>query len=108
MYVPNSVSSFGSAEKLIAMRSGITTFKLKMQSVYLNIKKTHKKRVDKPSERCTNDLPSPHMTACIADYIQSKIGCNTNIQGVMNTERPPCNSTQQFQDSKDLRLELFK
>ena len=98
MYIPNSVSAFGSAEKLIAMRSGIIKFKLKLHSVFLNIKKTHKRRVDSPSERCSNDLNGQHMTACLAEYIQSRIGCNTNIQGIMNTERAPCNSTQQFRD----------
>ena len=101
MYVPNSVSSFGSTENLIAMRAslaGSMKYQMKVQRAYLDIRKTRMKYIDKPSERCTNHDNAPNLTACIAEYIHNKIGCSTNIQGVIPTNMPVCNLTNQFRE----------
>ena len=98
MYVPNSVSSFGSTETLIAMRESFTKFQMKVQRAYLDISKTRRKYLDKPSEPCTNHDNAPSMTACIAEYIHNKIGCSTSINGIIPGDKPTCNSTKQFRE----------
>ena len=63
------------------------------------------KYLDKPSERCSYEARDVNATACIADYIQSRMGCNTNIRGdrgYNSTTRPACTTTSQLREFADL------
>ena len=92
MYVPSFVRAFGSAFKIFQIQTtGLTRRFYKN----LEVKRTRKKYMDKPHDRCTND-PTPNLTACIANYIAGQIGCSINIQGVQPTNKSPCNTTSQL------------
>ena len=106
MYVPNSVSTFGSAERLIVIKGKAQGDKLESYEVNLDVKKTHRTHLDKPSERCTKKYLNPNTSACIAEYIQAKIGCSFNIQGVVSSQAPPCNSTEQLKQFRSTSKKL--
>ena len=73
MYVPNNVKSFGSAshEFKVLGCANVQT---------LSVGQTQWSYLDKPSQKCTKEH-KPDATACIAEYIQSRVKCNINILG---------------------------
>ena len=81
---------------MISSRTGWEPYKQRYQEVYLDIKKVNTKYLDKPQEPCSDGVPSPNTTACIAKFIEDKMGCSVNIQGISSTERPPCLSAEKF------------
>lgn len=91
MFVPNAVMAFGSTYKLYSIR---TTTVIRTYYKYLKVKRTHRKYLDNPSERCTHE--DTNTTACIAEYIAHKIGCTVNIQGIEPTTYPHCNDKTQL------------
>lgn len=109
MYVPNSVSLFGSAEIMLTTRgkardSGAGEWVA--QYAYLDIKKTKTKYLNRPSLPCTGKSLNPNVTACIIEYIQAKIGCSANIQGLEPSRAPSCTTKQQFKDYMMLSKKL--
>ena len=73
MFVPNAVMAFGSAFKLHTIRS---TFIPMTYKKYHKVQRTHRKYLDHPGERCSNEAETQNMTACIAEYIAAQIGCS--------------------------------
>ena len=57
----------------------------------------------KPSHRCTNEQ-RPNTTACIAEYVQSYVGCNVNILGGSSDFQNATCSEEQGRDSIDTNL----
>ena len=106
MFVPTSVGTFGSKEILISSRTEWEPYKQRYQGAYLDIKKIHTKHLNKPSEPCTSEIQRPNTTACIAEFIEAKLGCSVNIQGMRSSERPPCQSAEQFVEFTSLSREL--
>ena len=109
MYVPNSVGLFGNAELMLTTRglardSGAREWVA--QYAYLDIKKTKRKFINRPSLPCTDKSLNPNVTACIIEYIQAKIGCRANIQGIQTSNAPPCKTRQQFKEYATLSKEL--
>ena len=102
MYVPSSVRAFGSAFKIFKVQ---TTGVTKRFYRNLEVKRTKRKYMDKPNDRCT-DEPTLNLTPCIAGYIEGQIGCNMNIQGVQQSTRSPCNTTAQLTAFADISAEL--
>ena len=107
MYVPNSVSLFGNAEIMLTTRGRArdNNGEWVAQYAYLDIKKTKRKYLNRPSLPCTKSL-NPNVTACIIEYIQAKIGCSANIQGIQPSHAPPCETKQQFKDYVKLSKKL--
>ena len=74
MYVPNNVKSFGSAShefKVLGCANVHT----------LSVGQTQWSYLDKPSQKCREEDQRPNATACIAEYVQSRVKCNINILG---------------------------
>ena len=100
MYVPNSVSLFGNAEIMLTTRGKArdsSAGEWVAQYAYLDIKKTRRKYLNRPSLPCTKSL-NPNVTACIIEYIQEKVGCSANIQGIQTSHAPPCKTRHQFKE----------
>ena len=94
MFVPNHRGAFGSTYKDIKVKK-FHRFAVKM---------THWKFLDKPTQRCLNEVSSPPNTMdCIGDYVEDKIGCRANIQGERPTRgKPPCSTVAQGPNSRDI------
>ena len=108
MYVPNSVSLFGNAEIMLTTRGHAgdsSAGEWVAQYAYLDIKKTRRKYLNRPSLPCTKSL-NPNATACIIEYIQGKIGCSAKIQGLEPSRAPSCTTKQQFKDYMMLSKKL--
>ena len=97
MFLPNSARAFGSVSRVILMRAFTKKWQYKVDSAYLDIRKTHVKQVGTKSEPCTDATNDIKITGCIAEYISDQIGCIPNIMGVNDSigtmSSPPCNST---------------
>ena len=99
MFVPSSAGTFGSGERLIKLISNKSPNQSLVHNAYLDVKKTRMKYMSQPSEPCDSDR-TIKTTDCIAQFIQSQIGCDIKVQGARetnNTSWPPCNSTSQLQ-----------
>ena len=105
MYVPNAVRAFGSSYKLFTVKTSTLARRYKK---YLEVKRTHRKYLDKPGDICTHESNKPNMTACVAKYITDQIGCSVNIQGIKLSTKPPCNTTAQMNAFIDISSKLEK
>ena len=97
MFVPSSTGAFGSGSRMISITSGFTPGKLVESTAYLDIKRAHMKYLDKPSERCSHEALNVNTTACIAEYIEDRIGCSANLQGIKGS-KPACTTTSQLKE----------
>ena len=64
------------------------------QVIYIS--KTHVKALDHPDQRCSNDAMYRNTSACIARFIDDKLGCNTMILGSQYNDTPPCRTKSQL------------
>ena len=106
MFVPNSVKTFGSKEHLFSMRASLEANTERYQAAYLEVKKIRTKYLHKPTEPCTDDSQKHNTTACIAEFIEDKMGCSVNIQGIKSIKRAPCKSKAQFNEFIAISNEL--
>ena len=90
IFVPNEVSVFGSAFHQVNLNHLATCDGVGSQ--ILHIKKFHMIAIDKPSQHCNAESTEPNASACIADFIQRKLGCNPNILGSQFSGRPLCST----------------
>ena len=51
---------------------------------------------------------SPNASACLADFIEEKIGCNPNIFGSKYSKGPPCTTYQQLLDLDNITAKLSR
>ena len=72
IFVPNEVSVFGSAFHQVNLNHLATCDGVGSQ--ILHIKKFHMIAIDKPSQHCNAESTEPNASACIADFIQRKLG----------------------------------
>ena len=88
MTIPNHVAIYGS-------RSLSTWTGDKHQDMGFILSRKKRKYITQDSEPCTNSI-APDTSACIARWIQEKIGCRVKIYGGGGNldHLPPCNSTQ--------------
>ena len=95
--MPNEVNMFGSASAIIDLEdcegfsSGMT----------LHIRKYHLKAIDQPTHPCEDAVTSKSTSACIADYIESEIGCNPQIHGSKYSQGPSCTNKSQLLQLRD-------
>ena len=94
MFVPNGVMGFGSTYKLHSIK---TSRLPKTYTEYLQVHRTHRKYLDHPQERCSNEAQAPNMTACIAEYIAAQIGCSVKIQEFEPTNFPSCKTEMELE-----------
>ena len=109
MFVPISAGAFGSASRMIAMWAVTNKFQHKVDTAYLDIMKKHTIHVGTESDQCKDEYDNPETTACIAEFIHSKIGCSANILGrdeTMIAARPLCNSSFEFSRFAAISAEL--
>ena len=91
MIIPNVAKAFGS-------RSHVAVIQGYHYYISLIISRTYKKALNQISEPCTVDK-SPNTSACIAKWIQDKIGCRIKIHGYDNQDKlRQCSSRSQVQD----------
>ena len=89
--VPNDVSIFGSARQDLFLNKCTWGGR---QSLY--IKRVHVKALDQPIYHCDNEGNSINTSACIANFIEKKIGCNPHIQGSQYSLGLPCTTKDQL------------
>ena len=98
IFVPSSTGAFGSGSSKISVTSDFIPGKLVTNIAYLDIKKAHMKYLDKPSERCSREpYDGVNTTACIANYIENRIGCSAHVQGIKGS-KPACTTTSQLKE----------
>ena len=94
MFVPNGVMAFGSTYKLYSIWvSSLPRTYIK----YLQVRRTHRKYLDHPQERCSNEAQAPNMTDCIAEYIATQIGCSVKIQEFEPINFPTCKTEMELE-----------
>ena len=64
------------------------------QVIYIS--KTHVRALDNPDQRCSNKGMNPNTSACIARFVNDKLGCNTMILGSQYTKTSPCITKSQL------------
>ena len=62
--------------------------------------------LDQPSERCTIETRTPNTSGCIADFIEKQLGCSITIHSSGSSTMPPCNSSSQFKNLKEIQYKL--
>ena len=101
MFVPNTVSIFGS--KVIDI-----PYIYEDISHTIGLQKSHIKALNQPSEPCSDiNERSSNTSFCIANFIQDKIGCSIKIHGSGLNKHPSCTKRSQIEDLLDI-LELLK
>ena len=84
MTIPNMVKAFGSQS---------IEFEFLFQSdIRLRIAKSHVKALDQPSQPCNQDTKFLNTSACIAKFIEEKMGCGIRMLGSGESEKPLCSS----------------
>ena len=77
--MPNTSRLFGSTYMITFTNKCPQRTSNHNQVIYIT--KHHIKALDQPTQRCDGKTPSINTSACIADFIEKQIGCNTMIQG---------------------------
>ena len=108
MFIPNWVNVYGSN----SYRVNDDLIKVEKDSLYtqtITIAKSGLKALDQPSQRCDdNEENIPETTSCIANYINKQLGCNMNIHGHMDNKMQLCNSTEQYDEWRNISMMFEK
>ena len=65
MYVPSAVKAFGSSYKMFTFKTSTVPRRFMK---YIEVKRTHKKYLDNPHNRCTKGEEGSETTACIGGH----------------------------------------
>ena len=88
----NDVKIFGSFGVSLNILDTCAGFKYQK----LHIQRSHVKALDQPTQRCEEKLTNLNTSACIAGFIEKKIGCNPNIEGSQYSKLFPCRTKSQL------------
>ena len=100
MFVPNKVNAFGSTYKIPVVNEKKCSKMIKDK--VMHIKKSHVKALDHPDQRCASKDTRFNTSACIASFIEKRIGCNPMVQGSQYSSRGPCTTRQQLQGLQNM------
>ena len=100
MYVPNEIGAFGSTYRSIKDFDEGWNF-------YLT--RTRLKAIDRPSQRCNEELNHPNTSACILAFMEDKLKCS--ISQVLDESGresvwEPCSSSNQLTEIAQLSAQL--
>ena len=90
VYLPNTSRLFGSTYMITFTNKCPQRTSNHNQVIYIT--KHHIKALDQPTQRCDGKTPSINTSACIADFIEKQIGCNTMIQGSQYSTGDRCSA----------------
>ena len=97
VFVPNEVKLFGTAHK--TFKKGTSQCGIYMYTQDIYISKSHVKAIDQPTRPCTKQHSTSLTTSnCLANFIESKLGCTPNILGSQFPNGEPCNTKSQLLD----------
>ena len=109
MFVPNRVRLYGSQTVWLNREPIKESVKdrekdTKYNRQKLTISKSRLKALDQPSEHCSTDNKNPKAGACIAKFIEEKLGCWTPIYGNVSKALTVkvCNNSTQLQRLVDI------
>ena len=100
-FVPNGRNVYGSASAVINIRNdygyecGKWTHTSKFSQV-IDIAKTNIKAINRPTQRCSQENEKIDSSACIAKFVETKLGCNTMILGSRNSKLPACRTNAEL------------
>ena len=90
MFVPNEVGAFGSTYKSIEDLDEGWNF-------YLT--RTRLKKIDRPSQRCDEEVLHPNTSSCILAFVEDKLKCSLRVLDILGRESSsqyePCYSSTQ-------------
>ena len=102
--MPNEVKLFGTAHK--NFKKGTSPCGIYMYTQDIYITKSHVKAIDQPTRPCTNEASSLTTSNCLANFIESKLGCTPNILGSQYPNGLPCNTRSQLLDLANLTTQF--
>ena len=100
MYVPNEVGAFGSTYNSIEDLDEGWNF-------YLT--RTRLKALDRPSQRCDEEIIHPNTSACILAFMEDKLKCSFSqvLDGYgRESAWEPCSSSSQLKEITQLSAQL--
>ena len=102
MILPNNKNVYGSASTIVSAlnRYSSTVFEycstMEKYSQVLYIRRTHIKAIDQPFQRCNQKNINTNTSACIAKFLERKLGCNPMILGSQFSKTPKCSTKVQL------------
>ena len=96
MVVPNGKTVYGSASTVVLNDPTNYCYKPDKFSQVIYITRTHIKALDQPSQRCSQGNNKISTSACIAKFLENKLGCNPMVLGSQFSETPYCTTKDQL------------
>ena len=94
--MPSTV--YGTAHKVVKLPAGgCSSWQQRKFDTVIYITKTHVKALDKPNQHCDAENAKLNTSACIAGFIEQKVGCNAMTLGSQYSKAPPCSTKLQLQ-----------
>ena len=101
MYVPNEVGAFGSTYKSIEDLDEGWNF-------YLT--RTRLKKIDRPSQRCDEEIIHPNTSTCILEFIEDELKCSLKVLDILGSDRgsdkESCHSSSHLRELAKLSAKL--
>ena len=95
--MPSGNTVYGSARQIVPLSvGGCHNWQQKKYSNVIYITKTRIKALDRPTERCDQENTRVNTSACIAEFIQRKVGCNVMTLGSQYSKSQPCTTKSQL------------
>ena len=97
MFVPNVRTVYGSAHQVVTLSArGCAPWQKMKFSTIVYITKTQMKAIDQPTQRCHDGTTDTNTSACIARFIEQKLGCNAMTLGSQHSSTSKCTTRTQL------------
>ena len=97
MFVPNVRTVYGSAHQVVTLSArGCAPWQKIKFSTIVYITKTQMKAIDQPAQRCHERTTNTNTSACIARFIEQKLGCSAMTLGSHHSSTSKCTTRSQL------------